>query len=32
MKTYSDLWEKFITEESFELAYINAIKHKSKQR
>lgn len=32
MKTYSGLWEKFITEENFELAYINAIKHKSKQR
>ena len=32
MKSYSHLWEKFITEESFELAYINAIKHKSKQR
>ena len=32
MKSYSHLWEKFITEENFELAYINAIKHKSKQR
>ena len=32
MKTYKHLWEKFITEENFELAYKNAIKGKSKQQ
>lgn len=32
MKTYKHLWEKFITEENFELAYKNAIKCKSKQQ
>ena len=32
MKTYNNLWEKFITKENFELAYINSIKRKSKQR
>ena len=32
MKTYNNLWEKFITKENFELAYINSIKRKSKQQ
>ena len=32
MKTYNNLWEKFISKENFELAYKNAIKHKSKQK
>lgn len=32
MKTYKNLWEKFISKENFELAYKNSIKNKSKQR
>lgn len=32
MKTYSNLWDKFISKENFELAYKNSIKGKSKQR
>lgn len=32
MKTYKHLWEQFITEENFELAYKNSIKGKKHQR
>lgn len=32
MKTYKNLWEKFISKENFELAYKNSIKNKSGQR
>lgn len=32
MKTYKHLWEKLITEENFEIAYRNSIKHKGGQR
>lgn len=32
MKSYSNLWEKFVSKENFELAYKNAIKGKSKQK
>ena len=32
MKSYSNLWEEFVSKENFELAYKNAIKGKSKQK
>ena len=32
MKTYKNLWDKFISKENFELAYKNSIKRKSKQK
>ena len=32
MKTYKNLWEKFIEEDNFRLAYKNAIKKKSRQK
>lgn len=32
MKSYSNLWGKFVSKENFELAYKNAIKGKSKQK
>lgn len=32
MKTYKHLWEQFITEDNFELAYKNSIKRKGNQR
>ena len=32
MKTYKNLWEKFITKENFELAYKNSLKKKRKQK
>lgn len=32
MKTYKNLWDDFISEENFELAYKNSIKRKRKQR
>lgn len=31
MKTYKNLWEKFISKENFDLAYKNAIKRKGRQ-
>lgn len=32
MKSYNNLWEKFISKENFELAYKNSIKHKAGQK
>lgn len=32
MKTYKHLWDRFISEENFEIAYANSIKRKKKQR
>lgn len=32
MKTYKNLWDRFISEENFEIAYANSIKRKKKQR
>lgn len=32
MKSYNNLWEKFISKENFELAYKNSIKKKGRQR
>lgn len=32
MKTYKNLWEKFKSKENFEIAFINSIKGKSKQK
>lgn len=32
MKSYNNLWEKFISEENFNLAYKNSIKNKGGQR
>lgn len=32
MKTYKNLYKRFVSKENFELAYKNAIKGKNKQR
>jgi hypothetical protein len=32
MKTYKNLWNEFISEENFEIAYKNSIKRKKGQR